>query len=231
MNYIVLDIETQRLVEDWSKPWEAGLACCCVWWNSVCRIYGPGDDEMESLSRLLTQTKDCLLVTWNGLAFDIPLLEGLGVKVPHDSCDPAAMMRELTGRRCRLEEVARATLGKGKSGHGENAPQLWKEGRLAALHAYCIQDVEITRELFLFAQRYGYLVVENRVVPVRVPGCTAGPREVCEPPSKEPATEKQLAYIRRLYYPTHWAPTPGFTKHQAAQMIERLKNTSGQVRP
>lgn len=221
-DYIVLDIETQELVQDWSKPWEAGLACCCVWDSGIVKAFGPND--LDALAVYLKQTWNKLLVTWNGDAFDIPLLDGLGMSVTQTSCDPAATLRGITGKRCRLESTARATLGKGKSGHGHSAPDLWKQGDLAQLHAYCINDVMLTRELFLFSRQYGYLVVEgDRVVPLSVPGCTAGPRKICEPPSKEPATQRQIAYIQRLYG-YDWQPTPGFTKTQAAQLIdERLK--------
>lgn len=221
MNYITLDIETQELVQDWSKPWEAGLACCCILDNIGLKIFGPND--IEALGLYLQQTKDHLLVTWNGDAFDIPFLRGLGIVVEQESCDPAALLRGVVGKRCSLDNTSRSTLGQGKIGHGHSAPQLWKEGDLARLHAYCAHDAKLTEQLFLFARQYGYLVVDDRTVPIRVPGCVAGPREVCDPPSKEPATDKQIAYLQRLLAPRSWYPTPGFTKAHAAEMIEKLK--------
>lgn len=240
MNYIVLDIETQNLVQDWDKPWEAGLACCCVWtsWDGRFLLFGPNDIERlnTSLSAWHVQQKARPVVTYNGESFDLRILVELGVTALKDqddtnSVDMAAILLHKTGRRWSLEEVARHTLSRGKSGHGHQAPQMFAEGQFAHLHTYCMDDVALTRDLFEFARKHGYLVVgKDRIVNIRMRDCTAGPREVCEPPSKEPATQKQIEFLRRLHHPTLWVPTPGLTKHQAGQMIERLKNT-GQVRP
>lgn len=225
-NYLVLDIETQNLVADWGKPHEAGLAVCCVWtsWDERFHLFGPQDVErLDSALRAWFNDKDPLIVTYNGSAFDLRVLDGLGIKIVTDyHCDLAIEIQKGAGRRHKLEEVARATLGRGKSGHGHQAPALYQAGLLAQLHSYCMDDVALTRDLFLFARRHGYLVVGNKAIPVSVPGGVAGPREVCEPPSKEPATEKQIAYIQQLQGYA-WQPTPGLTKSQASEMIEALK--------
>lgn len=226
MNYLVLDLETQKLVQDWGKPHEAGLAVCCVWtsWDERFHLFGPSDlEQMKSRLASWYDLKDPLLVSYNGITFDFRVLAGLGAGCVTDyHCDMAVEIQRGAGRRHKLEDVARATLARGKSGHGHQAPDLYQTGQLARLHAYCMDDVALTRDLFLFAQRYGYVVVGDHAIPITVPGCTAGPRAAREPPSKEPATEKQVAYIRRLQG-YDWQPTPGLTKHQAGEMIEAIK--------
>jgi len=57
-----------------------------------------------------------------------------------------------------LGVISEATLHHTKTGYGELAPQLFKEGRWAELFQYNLQDVRITKELFQFILKYRYLV-------------------------------------------------------------------------
>ena len=45
---------------------------------------------------------------------------------------------------------------------GLQALQWWKEGNIAAIAAYCRKDVEITRDIYLFGHREGYLLFTNK---------------------------------------------------------------------
>lgn len=62
-----------------------------------------------------------------------------------------------------LDAVARQTLGldMGKTGHGAHAPVLFQEGRLAKLMEYNLQDVKLTRDLFRFARKHGYVLTKD----------------------------------------------------------------------
>ena len=42
------------------------------------------------------------------------------------------------------------------------ALQWWKEGNLASIAEYCRKDVEITRDVYLFGHREGYLLFTNK---------------------------------------------------------------------
>jgi len=73
------------------------------------------------------------------------------------------------GRRQKgnsLDEVAKRTLGEGKDGEAIMAPQLYENGMFATLFDYCLQDVALTRRLFLFAQEHGGII---------------GPMAICSP--------------------------------------------------
>jgi DEAD/DEAH box helicase domain-containing protein len=52
------------------------------------------------------------------------------------------------GFRIKLDTVAQATLGMGKSGDGLQAVRFWKEGRIDELKDYCLQDVRVTRDIY-----------------------------------------------------------------------------------
>ena len=66
-------------------------------------------------------------------------------------------IKEAGGKRIRLDAVAEGTLGKKKSGSGLQAVQLWKEGKIDKLKAYCLDDVKLTKELYDYAREHNSL--------------------------------------------------------------------------
>ena len=100
-----------------------------------------------------------LLIGFNSDAFDIPLLNRY---YPGDlsrlhSLDLLSEVQKVLGRRIRLESLAEATLGRGKSGDGAKAGGWWKEGDREKVREYCIEDVRLTRELYDYALAHGIL--------------------------------------------------------------------------
>ncbi len=100
-----------------------------------------------------------MLVGFNSDTFDIPLLNRY---YPGDlshirSLDLLSEAYKVLGRRVRLQALAEATLGKGKSGDGFKASEWWKEGKREKVRAYCIEDVRLTRELYDYALAHGIL--------------------------------------------------------------------------
>ena len=66
------------------------------------------------------------------------------------------------GHRLSLGHLAEKTLGEGKTGDGLLALELYATGRWEELESYCRQDVALTRRLFEFGLRHGYLVYQHR---------------------------------------------------------------------
>ena len=100
-----------------------------------------------------------LLIGFNSDVFDIPLLNRY---YPGDlshirSLDLLSEVQKALGRRIRLQSLAEATLGRGKSGDGAKAGEWWKEGRKEEVRDYCIEDVRLTRELYDYAIQHGIL--------------------------------------------------------------------------
>ena len=60
-----------------------------------------------------------------------------------------------------LDALGRATLGIGKTGKGAHAPILYQKKQYDALLAYNCNDVRITKKLFDFIRKYGYVVDGN----------------------------------------------------------------------
>lgn len=59
------------------------------------------------------------------------------------------------GYRPRLDDLARATLGEGKSGDGRKAIEWYEAGKFEELKKYCLDDVRLTRDLLEFGMRNG----------------------------------------------------------------------------
>ena len=100
-----------------------------------------------------------VLIGFNSDAFDIPLLNRY---YPGDlshmrSLDLMVEVQKILGRRIRLQALAEATLGRGKSGDGLMAGDWWKSGEKEKVREYCIDDVRLTRELYDYALANGVL--------------------------------------------------------------------------
>lgn len=165
LSVAVVDIEARNLVSDWSRPWEAGIASVAVWCNWLGGSFGKmflfDGGDLRELARLLHHAE--IMVTFNGERYDIPALNGcLGEPIYHGyHCDLMARLYGELGHRVSLEKVAKATLGRGKSGSGAHAPEMYQAGEFAQLHTYNMDDVDLTRDLFLFARRHGFLWVPD----------------------------------------------------------------------
>jgi DEAD/DEAH box helicase domain-containing protein len=71
-------------------------------------------------------------------------------------------LKKLLGHRLKLESIARPTLGTGKSADGLQALKWYKEGKLDKIIEYCKVDVEVTRNVYLYAQENGKLHYDSR---------------------------------------------------------------------
>jgi DEAD/DEAH box helicase domain-containing protein len=71
-------------------------------------------------------------------------------------------LKKLLGHRLKLESIARPTLGTGKSADGLQALKWYKEGKLDKIIAYCKVDVEVTRDVHLYALENRKLHYDSR---------------------------------------------------------------------
>ena len=114
----------------------------------------------EELPRLwpIIESAD-MLIGFNSDSFDIPLLNRYypGNLLHVRSLDLLSEVQKVLGRRIRLQSLAEATLGKGKSGDGLKAGEWWREGKKDKVREYCIEDVRLTRGLYDYAMKHGVL--------------------------------------------------------------------------
>jgi DEAD/DEAH box helicase domain-containing protein len=100
-----------------------------------------------------------LLVGFNSDHFDIPILNkyyaGDLTKIP--SLDILKEVKNVFGRRLKLDNIAEATLGKKKSGNGLDAVKWWQLGLKEKVKSYCLDDVRITKEVYEYARKHNSL--------------------------------------------------------------------------
>ena len=114
---------------------------------------------------LIAQLKAAdLVVGFNVISFDYEVLKAYSSedfsKIP--TLDMLVEVTRALGHRLKLDTLAAATLKAGKSADGLMAVQWWREGNLGELLSYCQKDVEITRDLWEFGRKYGYLLYEDK---------------------------------------------------------------------
>lgn len=116
------------------------------------------EEELVKLWPILERAD--MLIGFNSDHFDIPLLNKYypGDLTKIKSLDILKEIRESYGRRMRLDQLAEGTLGKNKSGVGGEATEWWKAGEVEKVRAYCINDVELTKEL------YDYALTNNKLI-------------------------------------------------------------------
>lgn len=168
-DFVVFDLEIAKPVvpgtkgKDWSdaRLGKLGISVVCVWDSTTdrYRFYDEGtlDDCRAHLEAART------VVSFNGADFDIPCLSGvLGVHVrPRSHYDILQEVWSALGPKQKgygLGPISERTLGRSKSGSGERAPDLFKAGRFSELYTYCMDDVALTRDLFLHIMETGYII-------------------------------------------------------------------------
>lgn len=94
-----------------------------------------------------------VLIGYNSDSFDIPLLNRYypGDLTNIKSIDLMVEVQKALGRRLRLQSLAEATLGVGKSGDGLQAVIWWDQGLYEKVKEYCLMDVKLTRQLYEYA--------------------------------------------------------------------------------
>ncbi|MBX6378826.1 MAG: ribonuclease H-like domain-containing protein, partial [Clostridia bacterium] len=100
------------------------------------------------------------VVGYNCLHFDYAVLAAYGAPDLAQRVRTVDILEEITrvlGFRVKLDSVARATLGVGKTADGLQAVRWFREGRLDLVTGYCQADVDVTRRLFEYGLRHGRL--------------------------------------------------------------------------
>lgn len=153
MRYVVFDIETRSLSPSRGRMdyTDQELTVVGVYDSTDGSYTAYTKDELTKLWPVLEKTE--LLIGFNSDVFDIPILNRY---YPGDlgkirSLDLLAEVYKALGRRIRLDTLARATLGRGKTGDGSKAGEWWEQGLYDKVKEYCLEDVRLTKELYDYA--------------------------------------------------------------------------------
>ncbi|MGQ9694487.1 MAG: DEAD/DEAH box helicase [Thermodesulfobacteriota bacterium] len=162
---LFLDLETQRSAEEvggWHNKHLMRLAVAVIYDSQENSFTVFTEEQVHELIAKL-QTAE-LIVGFNIFNFDYQVLRGytsfpLGKLKTFDILEAVA---NCLGYRLSLNHLAHKTLQVMKTADGLQSLQWFKEGRINEVIAYCRQDVEITKNLFLFGLANGYLLFTTK---------------------------------------------------------------------
>ena len=159
MRTIVFDIETANWMSDIgsSNPADLTIALVGIHDSETDSYQSFLEHELPQLWKILEQAD--ILVGYNSDHFDIPLLNKYypGELSRIKSLDIMKEVYETLGRRIKLDAIARGTLGEKKSADGIQSLRWWKAGEIEKVRKYCLKDVEITKKVFDYACKNGYV--------------------------------------------------------------------------
>lgn len=170
MRRITLDIETASAAGGVMDPATMELTLAGIHDSSTDAYSSYLKEELPQLWPLLESAD--ILIGYNSDHFDIPILNRYyaGDLSKIRSIDLLAAIKDSLGRRLKLDSIAKATLGRGKSGHGLDAVTWWAQGEVGKVRKYCLDDVRITKEVYEFALKNGFLFYddfgEKRKIPI-----------------------------------------------------------------
>ena len=162
---LYFDLETQKSAEDvggWGNIHNMKLAVGVVWDSCEQEYFSYQENTALQLVEKL-QTAD-LVVGFNVKKFDYGVLQPYA-DFDLDEITTFDMLIDINkklGHRLSLNHLAENTLNAKKSADGLVSLQWYKEGEIDKIIKYCRQDVEITRDLFLYGESHGYVKYSTR---------------------------------------------------------------------
>lgn len=164
---MVIDIETKKAFAEVGGEQnirELGISVAGVYSYAKDAFFALEEHELSRLGEILKDTEH--VIGFNIKHFDIPVMEPY---LGQDSFSKIAVtdlfehVLNSLGHRAGLGALAKATLGEGKSGHGLEALQWFREGRVEEVKKYCLDDVRLTRDLFEYGKKHGHVLFESYV--------------------------------------------------------------------
>lgn len=173
MRALILDLETRlhakHLAQDEELGWarlkagDGGISSLCIYDTHEGWLFLYDEHSIREAVTLLESAD--VVVGYRSEGFDIPVIEGvLGRKLRlREHIDLYALIARtnatlgIIGKKgdFTLDAVCRRAYGRGKSGSGAHAPDLYAEKRYGQLFNYCGLDVRLTRDLLFYIAEHG----------------------------------------------------------------------------
>ncbi len=174
---IVFDIETIGNIKEFNSL-KVTVVSIYEYENDTYRSFG--EDELNQLWPILEKAER--IIGYNSEHFDIPILNkyymGDLTVIPH--LDMLKVIKEMSGSRYKLNDIAKATLQIEKSADGLQAMKWYEEGKIDEIKKYCEQDVKVTKELYEYGRKNKMLyftTLTGDLMPIAVnfdPAITSG---------------------------------------------------------
>lgn len=165
-HYAVFDVETRygaSEVGGWHRAHKMGVSVAVLYDSLNDEFLSYAQDELEDMFARMASVQ--LIIGFNTLRFDYQVLQpfanGRNFR-QWPNLDILAHIHKRLNYRVSMDNLAQATLGAAKSSDGLQALKWWKEGKIEEITRYCLQDVALTRDLYLYGLRHGYLLFTNK---------------------------------------------------------------------
>lgn len=163
---VVMDLETVRGPDEcggWGNAHAFGLSVGVTW----CEAEGFRDWYEPDASALVAYlARFERIVGFNLLGFDYKVLGAYQPAVfemlTPKTLDLLADVHALLGKRLSLDALCGETLGRRKTGKGDQALRWWADGRRDLVVRYCRDDVALTRDLYHHGCRHGFIRYGSR---------------------------------------------------------------------
>ena len=164
-NEIVMDIETTNSFAEVGKydPSLLNVSLVGVYFYATDTYESFLEPELPKLWRLLEGADR--IIGYNLIGFDYKVLNryypGDLLKLP--TLDVMYEIEHQIGFRVKIDDVAQATLGVGKSGNGLMAIEYFRRGELDKLREYCLMDVKVTKEVYEHGLKNNFVNYKDRL--------------------------------------------------------------------
>ncbi len=167
MKLVVFDVETKKAFDEVGGyyPEKLGVSVSGVWYGeqgSKGILRGFREEEFGEMFKIFESADR--LVGFNSIDFDMAALKPyyLGDLLKLPNFDMIKKVEEKVGYRVKLDALAKETLGIQKGGNGLDAITYFHEGNWEKLTKYCLEDVVITRDLYMYGLKHGELKFKNK---------------------------------------------------------------------
>ncbi len=172
-NIVYFDLETQRSFGDVGgakNKDKMGISVGVAYSTHTEQYHVFGEDQTDDLVDMLIKAD--LVVGYNHMYFDYPVLQGYTIlDLPNQTVNLDMMVdiEQILGHRLKLDSLASASLGTGKSADGLDALRWWQEYKktgnnepMMKIAEYCCYDVKVTKEVHEFGIKNGFLKYNDR---------------------------------------------------------------------
>lgn len=163
---VYFDLETQRTANDvggWGNKDKMGMSVGCTFSTKTGRYHIYTENQVQDLIEQLRRAD--LVVGFNHVGFDYGVLMGYTVLDLQEqllSFDIMVDLEKKLGHRLKLDAVASATLGTGKTADGLEAIRWWQQGKIAEIAEYCCYDVKVTMRVHEYGVKHGHVKYNDR---------------------------------------------------------------------
>ncbi len=170
---IVFDLETQKLASEvggWDHKRDMRMSVAVTYdiENQSFRDYM--EQDVDALLQDLSQAR--LVIGFNIRNFDFEVLSAYASRARLDELPTLDLLEQIASvlkRRVRLDDLARATLGKAKLAEGTEAVRWFRERNFTKLFEYCRHDVLVTKELYEFGITNKHVLLPSIMGTVKLP--------------------------------------------------------------